>query len=332
MRQCSSHMTFTHIPSLAEVVRPFRLTGVLGERIVEMAQEQKRIDALALYKYTSNIERARMIQKPEPPTGFCEKPTHRGISVVILNKDKPEYIVPLLRNILVQKARCAQVGVEIQLLVGDTGSTDTKVLAVYEELKNDCVIEMGLEYHFSRCNNLIAFSKAHCEYVLFLNNDIVFPDGETPFLSMFEHIKAHTSTGALGACLWYPNGTIQHAGIDFFRSRKIRCLPFHVSAREKVTHNALHSPGIVPAITGACLMMPSDLFERIGGMNERYTAESQDVDLCLSVRRFGFECECMNFGQIIHIENGTRPKGEENWADRRLFLRKWGAFIEADII
>jgi hypothetical protein len=36
----------------------------------------------------------------------------------------------------------------------------------------------------------------------------------------------------------------------------------------------------------------------------------------------------VNLGEIVHIENATRPKGEENFADRRRFLRKYGAYIQ----
>ena len=71
------------------------------------------------------------------------------------------------------------------------------------------------------------------------------------------------------------------------------------------------------------------LFEAVGGMDEAYQAECQDVALCLSLDRIGFYSLIVFTGNVIHIENGTRDKGEECWKDRRRFLRKWGSYIES---
>ena len=81
-------------------------------------------------------------------------------------------------------------------------------------------------------------------------------------------------------------------------------------------------------MTGAFLMIDSDLFARVGGFDEEYEAECQDIDLCLRVRRLGVKCRVLDAGRLVHIENATRPKGEENWSDRALFLRRWSSYIE----
>ena len=75
-------------------------------------------------------------------------------------------------------------------------------------------------------------------------------------------------------------------------------------------------------------MTSNDLFGRSGGFDERYGAECQDIDYCLRLRRVGFEIRTMAVGPIYHVENGTREPGEENWADRALFVRRWSSFVE----
>ena len=287
---------------------------------------------LNMYEGTSNSERAGTIQSEDDPPKFSKEPKQRGISVVILNKDRPEFIGPLIKNLITQKLLCEKQGIEIQVLIGDTGTDDPQVLALYEEIDGRCTVIKGLKYHFARLNNLISFTQAHCTNILFLNNDISFPAEKSILYSMFFHMEQRSSPGILGACLWYPDGRLQHGGIDFSRHSSTRSLPFHLHYRKEVPWVLFTSPGVVPSVTGACLMISSSLFEIIGGMNESYAVECQDVDLCLSARRLGFSCECINFGPIIHVENGTRPKGEENWSDRFQLLRRWGSFIEAHII
>jgi GT2 family glycosyltransferase len=70
------------------------------------------------------------------------------------------------------------------------------------------------------------------------------------------------------------------------------------------------------------------LFAKVGGFDERYAAECQDSDLCLRVNRLGVGCRVLDAGPLVHIENATRPKGEENWLDRALFIRRWSSYIE----
>jgi GT2 family glycosyltransferase len=76
-------------------------------------------------------------------------------------------------------------------------------------------------------------------------------------------------------------------------------------------------------------MTRRSLFRRLGGFDPLYAAECQDIALCLEAYRLGSTAACAHLGPIVHIENATRPKGEENWSDRQRFLRKYGALIRS---
>lgn len=76
-------------------------------------------------------------------------------------------------------------------------------------------------------------------------------------------------------------------------------------------------------------MIRSELFSRLGGFDEAYAAECQDVDLCLAASRLGYGVEICNSDRLVHLENATRPRGEENWNDRRLLVRRWSAYLAA---
>jgi GT2 family glycosyltransferase len=294
---------------------------------------QRRLPELEPYAKTSNPARARRAEGVTGhPAGFVHAQRREGISVIILNKDKPEYICPLLESLVRQKRACGAAGIAVEILVGDTGSTSPQVWSTYEALAAEVTVVRDLKYHFSRCNNRVAFGASTCSQLLFLNNDIILPEGVDVLGTLWRRMVEKPELGAQGVCLWFPDGTIQHAGMDFFREPEVRGLSFHPHARERHDPAVFPSPGKLGAVTGAFLHMPSHLYGKVGGMLEDYGAECQDVDLCLAVRRLGYEIECINVGHVIHIENGTRPKGEENWADRRLFLRRWNAFLEATIL
>ena len=78
--------------------------------------------------------------------------------------------------------------------------------------------------------------------------------------------------------------------------------------------------------------MRRQLFDQLGGFSESYSAECQDIDLCLRAHRLGYATRVENLGQVVHLENATRPKGEENWSDRRLFMRRWSSYLEAHFL
>ncbi|MGK5086816.1 hypothetical protein WDW86_04605 [Bdellovibrionota bacterium FG-2] len=286
----------------------------------------------------SNVERAAEIAQGASANSLQgSKDSKRplpGLSIVVLNLNKPEYIVPLLKQLKEQEAAFLAGGASFEFIVGDTGSTDEKVLAAYRDLPSCGRVVSGLTYHFSRCNNQIAFGEAKFDTFLFLNNDIILPDRPTALWELYSHLSHHQQgdeppVGALGTYLYFADGTIQHAGIELSRTPEIYGFCYHPFARQRLEIAALPQRLEVPAVTGAFLMMSAQLYSRIGGMDPLYAAECQDVALCLAAQRLGYRSELLNVGPVIHLENGTRTRGEENWPDRKRFMRKWSSFIEA---
>jgi hypothetical protein len=47
----------------------------------------------------------------------------------------------------------------------------------------------------------------------------------------------------------------------------------------------------------------------------------------LKLKRLGYDIQIGDFGRLIHLENATRPTGEENWEDRTLYMRRWSGFV-----
>jgi len=251
----------------------------------------------------------------------------QGLSVVILNLDKPEFIVPLINSMRNAKRYFKDKGFAFEILIGDTGSTDPDVLGMYDSVPSFVRILYGLKYNFSRSNNEVFAELSSFDTVLFLNNDIEFRDDASATLfNMFEFLKDKPEAGVVGAQLLFPDRSIQHAGIDVFQTGELKGFVYHPDVRDKAYPESAF-PRKMWAVTGACLMMRSADFYAINGFDEGYRTECQDAALCMEIQRRGREVFVLGPGEIIHFENGTREKGSEDWPDRQRFMRHWGAWI-----
>ncbi|WP_207461060.1 glycosyltransferase [Azospirillum sp. SYSU D00513] len=282
---------------------------------------------LAPYTDTRNADRVETAKQPDEQAAIGQE-APRGLSIIILNLDKPELIVPLVESLVAVEPSFRAAGLGFEVLVGDTGSTNPKVLALYDRAPPFVKAVRGLKYHFSRSNNQVFFGHARYDTALFLNNDVVIRDHPDCLMGMVRLLDRRPELGMAGLCLFFPDGTVQHAGIDVFRDGPLRGFCFHPHARARMPERAEESWDCL-AVTAACVMIRSSLFREIGGFDEAYRTECQDVALCLAAQRLGRGVAILNAGQVLHLENATRPKGSEDWGDRQLFMRRWGSFIEA---
>ena len=238
-----------------------------------------------------------------------------GVSIVILSKDKPEYIKKCISNILKNITSS-----DYEVLIGDTGTTNKEVLEYYKELPPHIkVIDVG-EYHFSKNNNYIANNHAKFNRVLFMNND-VFVNNDIIY-----HMNKcwEQDVGVIGLRLLYEDGTIQHDGVDMVVSKERNPhnyrLPEHIDVKSIPIEK---SNRIVDCVTGACLMMPTKLFTTIGGFDEQYDKVFQDVDLCLNANVKGYKSIICSTTNATHIESGTRDPAI-NSHDYNILVTRWG--------
>jgi GT2 family glycosyltransferase len=299
-----------------------RATGVI-QTFTSLGREPR----LDIYAGISNAARAAQATRARPLLPpVTDAPG--GLSVLVLNRNAPELIIPLVTQLGAQQAAFAHRGLGFETVIGDTGSTDPVVLALYANLPAGVRVVRGLRYNFSRCNNSLE-SLAAFDTALFLNNDIILPD-QTDLLARAHRTLTSTSgVGVLGSVLFYPDGSVQHMGCALLDTPQHWGLPYHVNTRRRVAPASLPDLATYAGVTGAFLMIGRQLFRRLGGFDPLYAAECQDIALCLEAYRLGFRTACAHLGPIVHIENATRPKGEENWSDRQRFLRKYGALIQS---
>jgi GT2 family glycosyltransferase len=276
---------------------------------------------------SDNLARVAAIT-PEAAPSRPLKARTPGLSIIILTLDRFDLMAPLLDSLIVAKNRL-KATIDIDIIVGDTGSTEPNLLALYDQLASQISVVRNMAYQFSRCNNALFDALAEKDLTLFLNNDVIFPDASDALAQMVAHLRQSPKTGTLGAVLHYPNGNCQHAGIAMIDDGPLAGLCFHPGHAAPMTDHQEGDIWPVMGVTGACLMIRSDVFVATGGFDEAYRTECQDVALCLAARRHGYSSEIMHVGKIVHLENATRPQGSEDWQDRQRFVRKWRSFMEA---
>ena len=255
-----------------------------------------------------------------------------GLSIVILNLDKPEFIIPLVESLLPANDYFNGLGLGLEILIGDTGTSDSKVLALYRSAPDFVRVVDGLDYQFSRCNNQVFALESQYDTVLFLNNDIAFEGSAAESLfKLYQFLDTTPDAGTVGAQLLFPEGNVQHAGIGVFESGELRCFVYHPDSKMPPLDEA-EFPRKMWAVTGACLMIKASDFVSVGGFDEGYRTECQDAALCLEIHRRGKRSYVLSPNVIYHFENGTRDKGSEDWADRQRFMRHWSAWIESNLM
>jgi GT2 family glycosyltransferase len=145
------------------------------------------------------------------------------------------------------------------------------------------------------CNR--AAKLARGEYVLFLNNDTIPLQG---WLEPLIATASDPSVGAVGSRLFYPNGTLQHAGIALPNG-----IPTHVHRMQPGDFPPALQRQDYPAVTGASILFRRSLLEQLQGFDEIYEMYVEDVDLCLRVWDAGFRVVYEPASALIHLESAS---------------------------
>ena len=225
------------------------------------------------------------------------------VSVLIPNKDHTADLDRCLTS-LYQNAGYDN----FEVLVIENNSTDPATEAYYQTLPGRfarCrVVRYQGPFNFSAINNFGAqFAKG--EHLLLLNNDIEILSGD--FLRELLSYSQRPDVGAVGAKLYYPDDTIQHAGvlmgINGSAGHSHKSYPRTAVGdlyRLVTTQNYM-------AVTGACLMTKASLYRAAGGLDEeKFAVAYNDVDYCLKLWGQGLHNVYTPRAEAYHYESKSR--------------------------
>lgn len=189
------------------------------------------------------------------------------------------------------------------------------------------VINYDQPFNYSRINN-IAVREAQGSVLAFLNNDIEVINRDW-LREMVSH-AVRREIGAVGARLYYPDGTVQHAGVLLGYNGKAGHMYRYASphwmgywARGVLIQN-------LTAVTAACMVVRRDIFERVGGFDEKnLTITFNDVDLCIRIHQMGYRNLYTPYAELYHHESKTRGftaiQSEEDY-----FADRWATELQND--
>ena len=253
------------------------------------------------------------------------------VSIIIPTRDRVALLRQCVDSIIAQTEYR-----NFEIIIVDNESREPETLEYLRSLADSrraSVLRVEGEFNFSKLNNLgVAEARGH--FVALLNNDLEVINGG--WLSEMVSHAARPEIGAVGARLWYPDGTMQHGGVILGVGGV--ATHAHVGLRREHGYFArAHLTQNFSAVTGACLVTGREVYQQLGGLDETNLAVAfNDVDFCLRIAEGGLRIVWTPHAELRHHESASRGL-EDTGAKQRRFLaevafmrEKWGRVLEAD--
>jgi len=254
------------------------------------------------------------------------------VTLIIPTRDRVDLLKRCIESIL-RKTRY----LNYEILVIDNQSKESDTLAYFYELRQIANIRIAPfedAFNYSAINNY-AVKITDADVVGLVNNDIevINPD-------WLDELVGHVirpGIGAVGAMLYYPNNTIQHAGTIL----GIGGVAGHIY------HNFQRgSPGMagralvaqnLSAVTAACLVVKRERYLECGGLDEKNLPVAfNDVDFCLRLMQAGYHNVWTPFAELYHHESASRgledtPEKRKRFMKESDYMRhRWGRILDND--
>lgn len=239
------------------------------------------------------------------------------VSIIIPNKDQSEALKKCLDSI---REKTSYRNYEI--IIVENNSEEPETFAFYKKISGEKIkiVTWEGEFNYSAINNF-GVRHARGDYLLLLNNDVEIINGDW-LTEMLSHCQ-RKEVGIVGAKLYYPDNTIQHAGIIIgiggVAGSVFVGLP-------RAFSGYLHKASIqldLSAVTAACMLVKRSVFEQVGGLEEKLKVAFNDVDFCLRVREKGYLVVYDPYAELYHYESKTR--GAEDTKEK---IRRFQTEIE----
>ena len=224
-------------------------------------------------------------------------------AVVILNYNTRNYLEQFLPGLV---ASCQ--GLDAQVIVADNASADYSVELMKSQFPEVPLIVLEKNYGFTGGYNR-ALQMIEADYYVLINSDIEVPQGWLQ--PLVEWMDSHPDCGACGPKLlsWHQRDTFEYAGAagglldrygyPFCRGR--------IMQKVEKDHGQYDQPADVLWCSGACLMVRSSVWKDLGGLDDRFFAHMEEIDLCWRMQLRGWKVTMVPASFVYHIGGGTLP-------------------------
>lgn len=252
------------------------------------------------------------------------------VSIIIPNKDYASTLKVCLKSII--KLTTYK---NYEIIVVENNSTEEETFEYYKKI--DGKDNIKVVYYPEKVFNysaIINYGVRNCtgDYVIQLNNDteLLTPNWLQEMLGFAQR----EDVGAVGVKMYYPDRTIQHAGIIV----GIGGVAGHVFKNLPKTIHGYFSKDVMiqnlSAVTAACIMTPRKIYDDVGYMDEEFKVAFNDVDFCLKIRETGKLIVYTPYVEFLHYESKSR--GYEDTVEKQQrfkgeidrFYSKWQGFLD----
>ncbi|WP_165251912.1 glycosyltransferase family 2 protein [Adlercreutzia sp. ZJ304] len=242
------------------------------------------------------------------------------ISIIIPSKDECETLARCIDSIIEKTTYN-----NYEIVVVENNSEQSETFKYYETIsaKYDYVrVERWAhEFNFSKIVNFGA-QKAQGDYLVLLNNDTEIITNN--WLEQMLGVCRRDDVGIVGVRLWYPDDTIQHAGIVMVQTGPIHI--YHELPKGNSGYSGLTlQTQDLSAVTAACVMVKKEIFDQVGGFDEEFAIAFNDVDFCLRVRELEKLIVYLPSVELYHYESLSR--GYENTPEKQIRFNKEAALL-----
>ncbi len=234
------------------------------------------------------------------------------VSVTVVSFNCKDFLKKTLTSLLSQKQKN-----QLEIWVVDNASLDNTVEMVEEGFKKVRLIKNPINGGFAKGQNL-ALKKITGDFALLLNPDTEIPEGVID--KMVEFMEQNPKCGIASCVIYDYSGKLQSNGGDLpfglslfswlFNLEILGSLP-NLHRMDKDYYTQSHSVGWVG---GTFVLVKSQVFEKVGYLNEDYFMYFEDIEFCLRAKRAGFDV-------MINCDVSIKHKGGASSDDPR--LRQW---------
>ena len=323
-----------HIPKVLYHWRIHALSAAQGEEVKPYAYmaAKKALEQALLrrgmpveVKYLTGLRGYRIVYPVQ------EEPM---VSIIIPSKDQTELLKNTVDSIL-NKTKYSRY--EIIVLNNNSTSKGFQQFVTEYSTKYSnqfrCV-EAHFPFNFSKLMNM-GRKLAQGKMLLLLNNDVEVIHDD--WLEIMVSYTQQKRIGAVGVKLLYPDDTIQHAGVIVGLGGIAGHTFVGMHQDEPGYFNYIQSANNYSAVTAACLMVRADVYDAVGGMDEIFEVEYNDVDFCLRIQEAGYNNVYLPHVSLYHFESATRghPHQSKSGYERHLkemalFKERWQKIIDHD--
>ena len=330
LRCCEKAKKITHIPKVLYHWRCHMDSTAADPSSKAYAYEAGRKAIREHYQRMGIDAKVDMTERPGWYRSHIKVQGNPMVSIIIPNKDHTDDLELCLFS-MSRKSTYRNY----EVLIVENNSEKEETFEYYKKLPERYpkvrVLTWEKEFNYSAINNFAA-KEAQGEYLLFLNNDveILTPDWIEEMLQNCQQ----ENVAAVGAKLYYPDDTIQHAGVVLGLGGIAGHIMCRASREDPGYFGRMISVQEISAVTAACMMVKKSEFDSVKGFDETFQVAFNDIDLCMKFRAAGKKIVFTPYAELYHYESKSR--GLEDTPEKQFrfdkevkrFQEKWAQQLE----